>query len=153
MPRLSSCFYFSEGVKDDNSATTRNTDSNKNSIRTTSITYPPETTGEVVYYSEKEKGSGYYNDSGFHTVMYVPAPRQIQTMPGQPINFNGSVVIQATLEEDPQEQDWFTLQNTLSVFNEESYSNKMHNFLGNYVWIRAKVTISSGVLQKISINH
>lgn len=153
MPKLSSCFYFSEGVKDDNSATTRNTDSNKNLIRTTSITYPPDTKGEVTYYSEKEKGSGYHNDSGFHTVMYVPAPFKVQTMPGQPINFDGSIVIQATLEEDPAEEDWVTLEETRSVINQDNYKNELRNFLGNYVWIRAKVTVSSGVLQQIFINY
>jgi hypothetical protein len=153
MPRLSSCFYFTEGTKSDGVQTTRNTDSNKKLIRTSSITYPPDTRGEVVYYSEKEKGSGYYNDSGFHTVMYIPSPDHKNLMPGQPTLFRGSVVIQASLEDEPTDNDWVTLEDTMSVFDATHYKNVLHNFQGNFVWIRAKVTISAGVLQQISINY
>jgi len=153
MPRLSTCFYFTEGTTSGNVKTTRNTDSNKNPIKTSSITYPPETSGEIIYYSEKEEGSGYYNDSGFHTVMYIPSKDSKSLMPGQPNLFRGSIVIQATLADDPKEEDWVTLEETRSTYDEANYRNEMHNFLGNYVWIRAKVMISSGILQQISINY
>jgi hypothetical protein len=153
MPRLSTCFYFTEGTKSDGTRTTRNTDSNKKLIKTSSITYPPETTGDVTYYSEKEKGSGYYNDSGFHTVMYIPAPDHKNLMPGQPTIFTGSIVIQGSLEEDPADDDWVTLEDTLSEFNPSHYKNVLHNFQGNFVWIRAKVVITYGVLQQISLNY
>jgi hypothetical protein len=153
MPRLSTCFYFTEGTDSDGKSTTRNTDSNKNPIKSSSITYPPETQGEITYYSEKEKGSGYYNGDGFHTVMYIPSPDHKSLMPGQPNLFRGSIVIQATLAEDPKEEDWVNLNETSSTFNEENYKNELHNFLGNYVWIRAKVVISSGVLQQIALNY
>jgi hypothetical protein len=153
MPRLSTCFYFTDGVKDDGTPTIRNIDTNKNPIKTSSITYPPETKGEVVYHSEKEKGSGYYNNSGFHSVMYTPAPDTKNLMPGEPVLFRGSVVIQATLAEEPAEEDWVTLNETFSMFDQDNYENKLHNFLGNYVWVRAKVVISSGVLRQISLNY
>ncbi len=153
MPRSSTCFYFSEGMTSQGNSTTRNTDSNKNIIKSSSITYPPDTTGGVTYYSEKERGSGYYNDSGYHTVMYVPAFDHKELMPGEQTKFQGSIVIQATLAENPTEDDWVTLDDTLTTFTPTNYKNEIHNFLGNYVWIRAKVVISSGVLAQIFLNY
>jgi hypothetical protein len=85
--------------------------------------------------------------------MYTPAPDTKNLMPGEPVLFRGSVVIQATLAEEPAEEDWVTLNETFSMFDQDNYENKLHNFSGNYVWVRAKVVISSGVLRQISLNY
>ena len=96
---------------------------------------------------DKFKGGGFYSQSnGLHTVQW------------NLYNFIGTIGIQATLEIDPSERDWFlvTLGNevafmdttgrvatyTASTFEYTSSTNGVYvsNFSGNYVWIRAYIT-------------
>jgi hypothetical protein len=138
MPALSQNFIFTTGNPPGKS---------------TSITFPAGHKGETLTYtSEALKGDGYYGGDGFHTVTYIPWAEQ----PRNPFvynNFRGSVIIQATLELEPTEEDWFNLSETETVFDSTYHSNTFHNFRGNYTWIRAKVTISEGVLTQILYNH
>lgn len=133
-------------------------DANKNPIKSTSITYPPpsykpETNrGPATYYSEKEKGDGYYGGSGVHTVTYIPWIEQSASI-FTINNFRGSIVMQATLANVPTDSDWFDIDGTAVEYTSTFHSNVYHNFSGNYVWIRAKVVVSSGVLQAIHYNH
>jgi hypothetical protein len=93
---------------------------------------------------EKFKGDGYYGRSdGFHTVQY--------NLTG----FIGTVTIQATLAIDPQDTDWFTVytQNYSEINSESNTVNKLTNFTGNYVWIRAAVTYTDGTVNSIILNH
>ena len=110
-----------------------------------SVTYEPTTIGHPVgdytYYSDKVKGDGFYlGHKGLHTVTYSP-----NTMVG-------SVNMQGTLATDPVEADWFDIPNTLDTFNNEPNRVTYHNFSGNYVWIRGKITISRGVFTGILYN-
>lgn len=153
MPAYSQSFTFSTGFKSDGTPTTREIDANKILIRGSSITYPPSTTGVLTYYSEPLQGDGYEGGDGLHTVNYIPWPKQGVPNKWVVNNFRGSVVIQASLATDPQSVDWFDIPSTYSEYTDTEYANVMHNFRGNYVWIRAKVTISEGVLQQIIYNH
>jgi hypothetical protein len=94
---------------------------------------------------EKFKGDGFYGRSdGVHTVQYAIN------------NFAGTVFIQATLATNPSDEDWFNVY-------EQSYpvpdtdtsttTNKIQNFTGNYVWVRAKVELEAGVVNIILLNH
>ena len=95
------------------------------------------------------KGTGYYGRSdGLHTVQYKIT------------GFKGTITIQGTLVELPNEEDWFdlTLENpgeftidttgliakSADVENIEYTSttteNRTYNFTGNVTWVRAKVT-------------
>ena len=110
---------------------------------------------------EKYKGDGYYGRSdGLHTVQIT-------------INeFIGKIELQGTLESDPTEQDWFTVelgtgaqsvdttgllreQNITSVdYIDNTTNTKTYNFIGNYVWIRAKVSNwTDGTINSIQLNH
>ncbi len=142
MPRLSKVFYFDV-----------DTDSNGNSINSSSVKKPIGSVGSATLFSRKEEGSGYYNGDGFHSVTYVPWPESPAINYGENNNFRGSVMIQASLAEDPQEADWFNLDSTLTVFDGTNNFNTLHNFSGNFVWIRAKVTVNQGVLRQILFNH
>jgi hypothetical protein len=148
MPAHSQSLYFTVG-----------TDANKNPIKASSITYPPASfmpttvQGPQTYYSDREKGDGYYGGAGLHTVTYNPWPKQNYTSVHVINNFEGNIVMQATLVTDPLEEDWFDIDSTRTVFNESFNTNKFHNFYGNFVWIRAKVVIERGVLQSILYNH
>jgi hypothetical protein len=89
------------------------------------------------------KGDGYYGRSdGFHTIQY--------TVTG----FRGAIEIQATLAVDPSEDDWFQVSYaTLVVDGDDTYSN-VANFVGNYVWIRAKLSNwTDGTVNSIRLNH
>jgi hypothetical protein len=99
-----------------------------------------ETTG----YGEKQKGAGYNRLSdGLHTVVYeVDA-------------FNGSITIQGTLELFPGDADWVditsydfggdsTVASTTTAYSE--------NFYGNFVWIRAKYTVTDGTIVSVRYN-
>lgn len=117
------------------------------------ITYPPSTTGPQTYFSDKVKGDGFYRGHlGLHTVTYIPRPIGPTTQPGLSTQFVGNVIMQATLATDPTDADWFDIDSTYNDFTVD-YTNKFFNFNGNYVWIRAKVVISSGILQAILYNH
>jgi len=153
MPGISKSLLFSTGIDSQDNPTTREIDSNGNKIKSTSITYPPQANGAIVYYSESIEGSGYSNGSGLHTVTYSPWWKEGVNNGIVINNFNGSIVIQATLATSPSEDDWFDVTSTYTEFDTNNYNNILHNFRGNYVWIRAKVTITAGVLREIAVNH
>jgi hypothetical protein len=141
MPALSENLYFITG-----------TDANGNPIKASSLTYPPAGSGVLTYYTDKVKGDGYYGGQGLNTVTYVP---WYEGPGGQLVinNFRGDVIIEASLATDPTASDWFPISSTATTFDALYHVNTFHNFTGNFVWIRAKVDISTGVLTSILYNH
>lgn len=110
---------------------------------------------------EKFKGAGFYGmGDGFHTV-------QIQVT-----NFSGIIKIQGTLATNPVESDWVNINlkeqeslvvDTTGLVSPISYldsvtinngtQNKIYNFVGNFVWIRANIsTWTDGQINKIMLN-
>jgi hypothetical protein len=95
------------------------------------------------------KGDGYYGRSdGLHTIQYA-------------LNgFRGTVIIEATLAAEPQDEDWFTVYSQAhnvsgslpdSTLQRESV---IENFIGNYVWIRARIANwTDGTVNFIKLNH
>lgn len=111
---------------------------------------------------EKFRGDGYYGRSdGFHTV-------QVDLS-----GFIGKIQMQGTLAVNPTDDDWFavslgtdttTIDTTGLVssggnFKTVSYtvnetSNKVYNFTGNYVWIRAHIyDWTDGSINQVKLNH
>ena len=117
---------------------------------------------------EKFKGAGFYGlGDGFHTVQL-----QLST-------FTGTVKIQGTLAADPTEEDWMDIglesqagvvfaQGTFTVdtsgaivssvpttdttFTNQTV-NKVYNFVGNFVWVRAAVTsFTAGTINRVLYN-
>jgi hypothetical protein len=85
------------------------------------------------------KGDGYYSRTdGFHTVQYNYA------------GLTGTITIQATLATTPTDTDWFDVHTYTAA---QETSSKIANFTGNYVWIRATVTITNGTVNSITLNH
>lgn len=112
-----------------------------------SINYPNTGTGVITYISTKVKGDGYYGASdGFHTVAYS-ATRY----------FAGTITMQATLASEPAEIDWFNINGTTTTYtvsNTRSTSTvDLHNFTGNFVWVRGHVRISEGGVTSIQYNN
>lgn len=140
MPAISQTFFFT---------TPRTT---PGMAKTSSVTYPAGVTGPQTYISDPLQADGYYDTAGLQTISYIPSIEVIQGMDKQN-NFRGTIVTEATLVKDPTEADWFTVVGTEVTFDGTNQSNRFFNFNGNFTWIRAKVTISHGVLQVIHYNH
>jgi hypothetical protein len=90
------------------------------------------------------KGDGFYGRSdGIHTVQYSIT------------DFTGTVIIQATLAAEPLEEDWFRVyeQSYPGLSAEPTTTSKIANFTGNYVWVRAKIVYTGGVVNSILLNH
>lgn len=111
------------------------------------VVYPNSGTTAMVYSSNAVKGGGYYGSSdGLHTVMYTMSQ-----------NFIGTVTMQASLATQPVEADWFEISDVSSSYN--AMSNLLttqvdyYNFTGNFVWVRAVVTIAAGTVDSILYNH
>lgn len=132
-----------------------------NSATTTSLVYPNTGTTALSYTSERLKGDGYYGSSdGFHT---------IQT---QVTNFIGTIEVEGTLSTTPSTSDWFKIDLTTTISGIDTtgaitssniqsitYTNatsniKLYNFVGNFVWIRAKISgWTAGTVNGIKFNH
>lgn len=108
-----------------------------------SLVLLPTTSGKVNVTGEKQKGAGYTNFlGGSHTVALTLT------------NFTGRILIQASLADNPVEQDWFPvyLQSDLpyvqfprDLFNPSGLfggdtGTFAYTFVGNYVWVRAVVS-------------
>jgi hypothetical protein len=107
------------------------------------------------------KGDGFYGRSdGLHTV-------QVSIT-----GFIGRISIQGTLEVNPTESDWFTVElgtGTMSVdttgliaeqnitfvdYTAATTNTKTYNFIGNLVWVRAKISNwTDGAINSIKLNH
>lgn len=94
-------------------------------------------------FSEKNKGASYHlQQGGSHTFVYTTE------------NFIGSINLQGTLESYPGNNDWVDiLDSDFLSTNVDSAISHSGNFIGNFVWIRAKYTITSGKISQIRYNY
>ena len=103
--------------------------------------------GAVSAKSEPIAGDGFYGRSdGFHTVQYNLS------------GFTGTVIIQATLETNPSEEDWFTVYSQdydlIIETAAEDKAQTITNFTGNYVYVRAVIdNWTAGTVNSIFLNH
>ena len=94
---------------------------------------------EQVVTGLKYKGDGYYGRfDGLHTVQYTF------------IGLTGTIYIEATLEINPLDSDWFVVHQYTAT---QETNSKIANFTGNYVWIRAYLVFSDGTVTSIVLNH
>ena len=92
---------------------------------------------------DQEQAANYYG--GFGT---------LQTLAFYLLNFQGKIVIQATLDNNPDEDsDWFRVYD----FDSEgsgTTNNFSVNVSGNFVWIRARVeNFSAGTITKVMLSY
>lgn len=82
---------------------------------------------------------------------YYFGNKELQTLTWTLTAFTGLVSIQATLVEDPTEDDWFT---AYTISGNNTTMTSYHNLLGNFVWLRAKVTgFQQGVIQSVKVSY
>jgi hypothetical protein len=89
-------------------------------------------------YGPRRKGAG-YNKRQF----------PVHTLDYDLDNFVGIIKLQATLQLDPAEVDWFDIDDT-TISND---SSQVTSFVGNFVWIRAAYNLQSGVIQSVNYNY
>ena len=58
--------------------------------------------------------------------------------------------MQGTLAVDPVDADYFDIAGTEETSTD---GGSFTNFTGNFVWVRAVVTYTSGTVQSILLNH
>jgi hypothetical protein len=127
---------------------------NTGSFTATSVSIPSAAmapNGSRVFNSLPEKGDGYYGASdGVHTVTYTVTP-----------NFVGNLSMQATLAITPAEVDWFTVTNTTVSYDYSiepaTTTTNYTNFVGNFVWVRARAErsddVPNGSIMFVNYNH
>ena len=107
--------------------------------------------GSNIFNSIKEKGDGYFGSAdGLHTVTYTVTPQ-----------FIGTLTMQASLATEPTEADWFNVKDTEVTYIQPnvpaSTTTSYVNFVGNFVWVRAKVhrgdEQTNGSVLFINYNH
>lgn len=86
---------------------------------------------EMTYTGSKARGDGFYGFAdGLHTISFHVN------------NFTGRIHLDATLVEDPIEDDWFPISleiNTPYIQFDASSITKGVSFVGNFVYVRARV--------------
>ena len=99
-------------------------------------------------YSAKQIGAGYYkNGSGLHTVYF------------EFNNFKGAVKMQATLNLNPADSDWFDISYddsdvVLTALDSTPINNNAFcTFTGKFVFIRAAYQLEQGTITEIRYNH
>lgn len=122
--------------------------------------YPIGVTGPQTFVSFKEKAAGYYGTtSGLHTLTVTTTP-----------NFLGTIKVQGTLSLDPQEADWFDIEDGLFTYTYSSpgynagsgmgqspygQGNRTDylNFSGLFTYTRATVVTTQGAVMFINFNY
>ena len=105
-----------------------------------SIVLLPQTNAVGAFTSSPQKGDGYYNfGDGLHTATFT-----FNT-------FVGTVHLEGTLAITPTSSDWFTINDT--TFTDPATGSNFVNFYGNFVWVRAVGTITSGSITTIRYNY
>ena len=99
------------------------------------VDYPSVTTD----YSAPIKGAGFNHRSALHTYTY-----ELE-------DFVGILGLQGTLCESPTDNDWVDITESEFV-PDDSTDIIFDNFEGNYVWIRVKYRLESGVIHRIRCN-
>lgn len=132
-----------------------------NNTSSVSLSYPNTATTALTYYTDKVRGDGYYgNSDGLHTVQF------------QISSFIGKLEIEGTLAISPTSNDWATVglaspyvavdttglaaQVNISAIPYSTATTLIstYNFVGNYVWIRSKVSdFTQGNINSIKYNN
>ena len=82
---------------------------------------------------------------------YYLSKKNMQTVTWNITGVSGVLAFQATLAENPTEDDWFVVH-TFEANN--STQNSYQNITGNFVWIRFAINnFSAGVIQHVKVSY
>lgn len=94
------------------------------------------------FFSDVVRGVNYYNGQG-----------SIQTVTIQVTGFTGIIRLQASLDDNPVQAEWFDVYTYGDI---SSQITEIHpvSLTGNYVWMRAEITdFESGTINSITITY
>ena len=95
---------------------------------------------DTVFYSDKNRGAGYYkNGDGIHTLLFHAE------------GLLGTITIQATLELYPGDSDWVDVH-TETFDVDSSNSSRSTTITGKFVFIRAAYDIEDGEIISVRYN-
>jgi len=82
---------------------------------------------------------------------YYTAGKTLQTVTWSLTNVTGILSVQATLSENPEETDWFTINNLVCT---NMTQNGFVNLTGNFTWLRVVMSsFSVGVIQYVKVSY
>lgn len=102
-----------------------------------------EATDSGYSFGEKQPAAGFHRSrDSIHTVTYTIS------------DFVGALKLQATLELDPGDNDWFDVDNTSIGGDSTAFTSSTISatFTGNFVWLRAAYNVQNGTINKISFS-
>jgi hypothetical protein len=78
----------------------------------------------------------------------------LQTIAFYLSGFQGKIQIQATLESDPTDSQWFRVYEIDYTDSSEITENFSQNITGNFVWLRARVeNFTAGTISKLMLSY
>ena len=93
--------------------------------------------------------------NAFPAASYYISSQDLQTVTWSISSFVATLVVQASLVDTPTtNNDWFTVMNV--VYNDPAGTtiNSFNNVIGNYVWIRARITnFTQGTLNHVKVSY
>jgi hypothetical protein len=82
---------------------------------------------------------------------YYLGKSDLQTLTWNFTNVSATVVIQASLSENPTNTDWF---NVYTLTPSSTTELGFYNLSGNFVWLKANITnFTTGVIQYIKVSY
>ena len=91
---------------------------------------------------QKQPAAGYYLGN-----------KNLQTITWTLNSFQGTIIIEASLETEPSNDDWFIIY-TLATGGSTLTQTSFTNLEGNFVWIRAKVNpFYAGTVQNVKVTY
>lgn len=82
------------------------------------------------------------------------SPRVYSTIAMYTHDFDGVILIEGSIENDPTDDDWFevTAETFIKPLRDRSnIQNRIHNFQGRVLWMRAIVTNNHGRVDRVLV--
>jgi len=84
---------------------------------------------------------------------YYAGRRAFQTVSATFTHFTGQIIIQGTLEDYPETDNWVDLR-TIGETDSTLVDNTSSTILGNFVWVRAKVSgFTGGTINSVMLSY
>ena len=98
-------------------------------------------TGNNVYVGDAVPAANYYAGQGY-----------IQTFLYNVANFDGTITVEATLQDIPETAAWFVVNASGNVGNTVTQITS-NSVIGNFSWLRARVDFTAGNVNSVTANY
>jgi hypothetical protein len=111
----------------------------------TTIILLPQTPGrDILVTGDKQPAASYYQGN-----------KNLQTLTWDLTGFKGTIIVEATLADDPGTSDWVTVKVISNLVDPGLTERSFENNIGNFVWMRVRVNpfYTGGVIQYIKVSY